>query len=260
MKKKTLLVLLVFVLICAACGKKEPIPQPKLEPAIEPNAWMVFDKYPSKMDTERTAIFGLRKDILTESLRVFNCVDRKRNKWEEETLPIGTGILVNEDGIPVYKLGCWNKLFVPVTLKPVIATPTHQNELWSALWNLLKNLFLVLIFVLGVLLALALLALALWALWNLVKWLSEQADNRLNRNVTTRSTTTPPAPPVAPITAPPATPLPTTPIPVPTPGTAIWTIKASLDASGKISVEGEGLESISIEFPGKEISIKASRR
>ncbi len=244
--KKLVMIMFVVVLVgLTACAKQTtaPAPKPEMKAVVSSDAFAVFDKAPLKMDAERALALGLRETTLTEPLRVFNHMGTQNGKvrWQPETLPAGTKVLIGEDEVPLYKRDCWNKLFVPVALQPVTNAPAIVEKEKMGVWELLGITFLIL-------LAMAL-AFLMWnasILQRLARWLYEHGHEHDD----------PPAPRggLRP-TVPPTTP--------PVPNTNIWTIRASLDTNKIVHVAGEGIESVSVEFPpdpNKQILIKASRR
>lgn len=256
-------VIVFLVISIAACKKQAPVPQPKpeLKPVIEKSAWIVFDQYPIKADQETANIMGLSKVTLENPLRVFNCVNRKKNLWKSEILPTGTIVLVQENGIPVYKADCQNKLYVPITLVPDPApTPTPASRAksngWSRLGEFLKNLLAAMVWAAAVILVLALLGVLAWALWNLLRLIFSARTPPAG--TTTPRTTTPP-PPATPTTTPTTPATPTTPVtpPAPTAPTSS-NVSFSIAPDGTVQVTGSGLRNFSTETVGKSVKVRAT--
>ena len=245
--KKTMVFVIIILIGLTACAKQSvapaSAPETEMKPVIESNAFAVFDKWPLGMDAERALALGLRETTLTKPVRVFNHMGTVHGKvrWQPETLPTGTKVLVGEDGVPLYKRDCFNKLFVPVALQPVTNAPAVAEKGKMGAWELLRIAFLVL-------LAMAL-AFLMWnasILQRLARWLYEHSHEHNDPPAPRgglRSTVPPTAPPV--------------------PNTNIWAIRASLDTNKIVHVAGEGIKSVSVEFPpdpNKQVLIKASRR
>jgi hypothetical protein len=235
--KKTLLVLFTIVLVIGltACAKQSvvPSPAPKLETkaVVASDAFQVFDKMPLKMDAERALALGLHEAILDKPVRVFNYMGTQNGtRWQPETLPVGTKVLVGEDGIPLYKRDCWNKLFVPIALQPVANTPAVVEKSKMKAWELLEIALLIL---LGML--------VLFLMWNasllqrVARWLYEHSHHgHDNPSPATRPT---------PITS------------------RTWLIHAEGNANHQTRVNLEGIRSFRIDnAEGDEISITANRR
>lgn len=271
-------VLVVLVIGLTACAKQPvvPAPEPEMKVVIEPNAWAIFDRMPSKIDTERAKILGLREIILTTPLRVFNCMNVKKNEWRPEILPVGTVVLIDLDGIPVFKRDCGNKLFVEITTetpKTVFSIPAPiKKGFWAGPWNILWDILKWLLIILGIILLLLLLFCLVRGIARAVRWLLERFERREEGGSTTLSTTAPVIPPVpAPAMAPtprlrqtpasaPVVPAATTARPTATSHRACWMIHAEEGTDHRTHVNYEGFKSFRFDTEGDEVKIKASRR
>lgn len=188
-----------------------------------------LERYPTSsgpLSVGQTADLGLHPVRLLEPTLVLN---HHRNRaqcaggtWSKETLPAGTLVLVDGDGILRYKQDCGNRLvaipakaqatIVPAPVLPAKGGDKADTALpasgegggWMSWWNM--GLYLSLLF-LGVALMIAFLAVLFWLLWHLFEWLH---NNRPWRPIP--APLVPVAPVTTPITAPPpvARPLPAT--------------------------------------------------
>ncbi len=240
MKKVLMMVLFVVLAVSlAACAKQSvsPVPasDPKMKPVIEPNAWMMFDSVPLKMDAERALTLGLHETTLTKPIRVFNYMGTQNGKvrWQPETLPAGTKVLIGEDGIPLYKRDCWNKLFVPVTLKPVSVTPVApiiKRGFWATgFGTILAWILMALAILLGILLISYLLfgiACVNRQIFRALRWTMDRGGDN-----------TTPTPPVNPTDA--------------------WSMHVSCDRNRRVHVDLNGVESFSISPLNKGTAIEA---
>ncbi|MDQ5968885.1 MAG: hypothetical protein QG579_42 [Patescibacteria group bacterium] len=195
--KKALFAVLFILSLTSLASAKDSV----LCTVVAPEGAML-ERYPTSsgpLSVAQTADLGLHPVRLTEATEVLN---HQRNRvgcaggsWSAETLPAGTLVLVDKDGVLRYKQDCGNRLVVvpakaQATIVPPVppakgggdadATPPASGEDggWMGWWTpggLLRDIIM---FLLGLSLLIAVGLVLWWLLLHLLDWLREHAPIR----------------------------------------------------------------------------------
>jgi len=216
MKKLVLVSFFVILLAAPAFAQRGEFAEPVGADLVK------FPIRLTALSLSEQADFGLSAKRLETPVIVqnyFRSLRDSKGRFVLETLPVGTLVLVSQDGKIRYKADCGNRL-VEVPVCPPIATPTGMSnspapsvpsawsrfwnalaEAWGAMWGLFGSL-------LGVLIPLFLLALLCWLGYLLFRAIQnrQQGGGRPPRPIPPQ----PPIPPRPPV--PPQPPIPPEPV------------------------------------------------